>query len=99
MDSHPQAPAADPSTTTRPSEPGPDTPRRIFNARSILFIVFCGLLAYLAVSFLTPVTGRATAPETHIVQPTPTALSVPSPAQVHVPTAAPSVPPAPVPAG
>lgn len=99
MDSDPQAPAADQPTATRPSEPAPDTPRRIFHARSILFIVLCGLLAYVAVSFLPQATVPATSPETNIVQPLPTALSVPTPTQVPTPTAAPSVPAAPVPAG
>jgi LPXTG-site transpeptidase (sortase) family protein len=84
----------DPPTGTDPSKPGPDARRRIFTAPSILFVLLCGLLAYVVFALLPQVMGTGTAPETVISQPTPTVLATPTPTPA--PTA---VPAAPVPAG
>jgi LPXTG-site transpeptidase (sortase) family protein len=93
MDTEPQQLSSDPPVTPDPAGPGPDgRPRRIFSARSTLFVVLCGLLAYFAVAFLPQITGPGPAPATVIAQPTPTALATPTP----TPTA---IPAAPVPAG
>jgi LPXTG-site transpeptidase (sortase) family protein len=96
MGSDPQPLSADPPPTVDPQERGTHArPQRIFSARSILFVVVCGLLAYFAVEFLPQITGPGTAPETVIAQPTPpTAPATPTPTST--PTA---IPTAAVPAG
>jgi LPXTG-site transpeptidase (sortase) family protein len=98
MDTEPQQLSSDPPVTPDPTGPEPDArPRRIFSARSTLFVVLCGLLAYFAVAFLPQITGPGPAPATVIAQPTPTALATPTPTPAPTAVQTEAVPP--VPAG
>lgn len=95
MDSDRQPLSADPPIAADPSEPGDDTRQRIFSARSILFVILCGLIAYVAFAFLPQAAGPGITPQTVMAQPTLTApatpTATPTPTAIPAP-AAPAVP-------
>jgi LPXTG-site transpeptidase (sortase) family protein len=64
--------------------------RRIFTAKSILFVFLCGLLAYVTFAFLPQAAVPRNTPESVIAQPAPTALATPTPTLTDHP--APAVP-------
>jgi LPXTG-site transpeptidase (sortase) family protein len=98
MDSDRQPLQEDPTGSTGPADMSGPPQRgrharpRIFTARSILFVILCGFLAYAVVAFLTPAGGPVTAPET-VTRPAATAppsLAAPTPAPTPTPAASPA---------
>ncbi|MEW9869957.1 class F sortase [Arthrobacter sp. HS15c] len=89
-----------PESTASPEGPNPEPPARqgrIYNARSLVFVVLCGVLGYLAFALFPLLAGpnRSPAPETGVaVQAPPPAPSTPTPpAAVPVPAGPPAAPP------